>query len=483
MRYPDFKKILEREQKLEISNDLISAFFVVCSVGAFVLFDYFFGFSFPIWVVGMGIGAVLSAVYPRAGLYALILLTVIFERFFTLAGVVMGRSEIKLYPLDILLVAVIAGTFFSVLQGKIVYHWRKTDSYVATFVALVACYLGMSFVLAGSAPGVAISSAKQYGFYSLLYFTAAALISSKKQLKELGAVVFAGGIAVVWFIMYGILHRQGLWSEFTPLSTEGVRTLAFSHGYYLSMICLLGLAYLAHKRNTFSPMLASLLLLWMIGIFGSMMRHLWLSLALAVAALIVFFAQDNRNRLRAYAKKYALALSFSLVFLLYGMSLFPNSPLSHSVLSMGDALGSRITSMANASEDESFAWRSAVWQQASKAYWESPLLGIGFGRIVPVEIGSYHDFVEVRNMHNSFLAIFVQMGIAGSLIFSCIVFSAVAGIVGKKIRDMDLRIGAYAGLTILIFQLAAFLFQPYLETNLLGIFFWINLGILKKIGE
>lgn len=483
MHYPDFKKILEKDQRLEVSNDLISAVFVFFSIGAFVLVEFLFGFNLVLWVISMLIGAMLCIAYPRAGLYALILLTVIFERFFTLSAVVLGRNEIKLYPIDILLVAVIIGTLFSILQGKIAYRWRKTDFFMVVFVLLIMGYLAASLLLARSIPSVAFSSAKQYGFYSLFYFVTAALISSKKQLKELGAVVFLGGIAIIWFIAYGIFNGQGLWSEFTPLSTEGVRTLAFPHGYYLCMTFIVGLVYLAHKRTVFSQSLAVLLVLWAIGIFGSMMRHLWVSLLFATSALSIFFARDNRNRLRAYGKKYILVLLFSSVFVLYSVSLFPGSSLHTSMMHTAGALGGRATSLVNASEDESFAWRSAVWQQASKAYLQSPVLGIGFGKIVPVEIGSYHDFVEVRNMHNSFLAILVQMGLLGSLIFFCIIAITVSSIVQKNILDTDFRIGAYAGISILIFQITAFLFQPYLETNLLGIFFWINLGMVKKIGE
>lgn len=483
MRHHDFKKIVDAQRKIAISHDLVSAGFIVVSVALFVLANYFFGFILPLWAVSMFIGAALSVAYPRAGLYALIFLTVVFERFFTLSGVVLGRSEIKLYPIDVLLGAVVIGTIMAVFGGKVRYRWDRADSLVLGFIMLAGVYLLASMALPGVSSPVAFSSAKQYGFYPVLYFVTAALISTKGHLKELGAVIFAGGIAILWFVAYGILNGQGLWSEFTPLSTEGVRTLAFTHGYYLCMVFLLGLVYLAHKRTMFSRYLAVLLVFWIIGIVGSLMRHLWIGLGLTMVMLIIFFARDNRQRLRRYAKKYAAAAVLGVVMIAYGISLFPQSPMYDAILEAGGAMGSRVTSIANGSEDESFIWRSAVWKQASQQYIQSPLFGIGLGKKVPVEIGSYHDFVEVRNLHNSFLAIVVQMGLVGGLLLLTIASILFVKAVGKGLMDIDVRIGAYASLAIMIFQIAVFMFQPYLETNLLSIFFWINLGVLRKIGE
>ena len=144
-------------------------------------------------------------------------------------------------------------------------------------------------------------------------------------------------------------------------------------------------------------------------------------------------------------------------------------------------LGSRVASIANTSTDESIVWRSAVWQQAINQYANNPILGIGFGKKVSVEIGKYHDFVEVRNIHNSFLVLLVQMGIVG--LFLILVCLSILGwnVFHLDMEDDFMQIAAYSSLGILLFQFVAFMFQPYLEANLLSIFFWINLGILRSL--
>jgi O-antigen ligase len=483
MHYPDFKKIIEEEKKFELSNDLISTVFVVLLTSIFLIYNYFLGFNLVVWMLAMILSAIISFIYPRAGFYAIIFLTFIFERFFTLVPVIIGRDEIKLYPIDILLLAVLVGIFWQFLNGKIKYVWKKIDWLLLLFIFLGAIYFFLSVFIFKGENSLAFSSAKQYSFYALLYFISAILISSKKYFKELATVIFAGAVGIIWFIVYGIAARHGLWSDFTPLSTEGVRTLAFTHGYYLCMVFILGLVFVAHKNNYLSKILVILLPIWAIGIVGSMMRHLWISLFATIILLILFFAKDNRNKIKNYAKKYTAILFSILIFFTYAVVLFPQSAVYESALNVGSVLSSRIVSITNTSGDESIVWRGVVWDQAAKQYLKNPIFGIGFGKKVSVEIGSYHDFVEVRNMHNSFLVLLVQMGLLGFLIISAAIFLVIFELLKRQVNDEYLRIAAYASLGVLFFQIAAFMFQPYLEANLLGIFFWINLGLLRNISN
>ncbi len=83
--------------------------------------------------------------------------------------------------------------------------------------------------------------------------------------------------------------------------------------------------------------------------------------------------------------------------------------------------------------------------------------------------------MEVRNIHNSYLVILVQMGIPALVVLSLLSFQIVKNI--KTIIKKDWLQTALV--LVLISLLVNFMFQPYLETNLLGIFFWIILGLLR----
>ena len=469
-------------EKIELSKEIVMAIFIVGFVGIFLLANYFAGFSLPLYVITMIIGTLVAMKYPQSGLYAIIFLTFIFERFFTLVPIVLGRSEYKLYPIDVLLGAVIAGAVFQIVVGKLKFKLRGIDWLLLTFAALSVIYFFISVLFLNSDAALAFSSAKNYTFYSLFYFVTYFLINSKKRFRDLLSVVLGSGAAILWFVFYGIAVRHGLWSDFTPLSTEGVRTLAFTHGYYLCMALIGAFVYVAYQKDLSSKWLLILMPFWVVGIIGSMMRHLWISIFLSLAFLIVLFARTQLKSLKEHAKNYSIIGLMLLVMIFYGASLFPRSSI-YSAMSNGfGMIGNRVTSITN-TDDESFVWRGTVWQESAKEFAQDPIFGIGFGKKVSVEIGTYHDFVEVRNMHNSFLVILVQMGILGFALFAISVGTLGWKVLRNKFNDQVMQMAAYIALGILIFQLAAFMFQPYLEANLLGIFFWINLGMLRRIYE
>jgi O-antigen ligase len=469
--------------KIELSKDLLATIFIVSFVGLFSVANYFFGFNLPLYLITMLVGAVLALRHPHAGFYAVIALTFIFERFFTLVPIVMGRSEYKLYPIDVLFGAVLVGIAFQLASGILQYKFRKIDWLLILFAVFAMVSFTVSMLVLKTDTALAFSSAKNYAFYSIFYFATLILINDKKRFQELLSVIFVSATGILWFVFYGILVRHGLWSDFTPLSTDGVRTLAFTHGYYLCMALIAALVYVAHQSNQISKWLIVLMPFWVLGIVGSMMRHLWISIFLALIFLIVMFAKNERQRLQSYAKNYAVVALMFLVIIFYGAMLFPRSAAYESI---GNAIGmlqTRVTSITNTSGDESIIWRGAVWQQSFKLFTHDPIFGIGLGKKVSVEIGKYRDFVEVRNIHNSFLVILVQLGMLGLGLIS-----ALAAVLSWKtfkhgFKDEFFQMAWVISFGILIFHVSAMMFQPYLEANLLGIFFWINLGVLRRLYE
>jgi hypothetical protein len=71
------------------------------------------------------------------------------------------------------------------------------------------------------------------------------------------------------------------------------------------------------------------------------------------------------------------------------------------------------------------------------------------------------------------------MGIVGLSIFGLAIYFIGKQLLFKKEKKwIDISI-----ITLLIFYLGVFMFQPYLETNLLGIFFWIILGLAAVVSR
>jgi hypothetical protein len=73
------------------------------------------------------------------------------------------------------------------------------------------------------------------------------------------------------------------------------------------------------------------------------------------------------------------------------------------------------------------------------------------------------------------------MGIFGIGFVGILVATLGWKVLKNRFGDDFMQAVAYATSGILVLQIVAFMFQPYLEANLLGIFFWINLGVLRRI--
>ena len=95
-------------------REIFSTLAVFVLVSIFIVSTFLFGaFSwFIFWPIFI-VAGFLIALRPRVGLFSIILLTMIWERFFTLQPIILSGRIIKLYPLDILL-AVTAIAFFVV---------------------------------------------------------------------------------------------------------------------------------------------------------------------------------------------------------------------------------------------------------------------------------------------------------------------------------------------------------------------------------
>jgi O-antigen ligase len=490
-------KISDKNSQIE----LFFAIFAIAAVSVFVLANLLLGYNLYLYAFAALAGFVVSVFRPRAGVLAIVFLTFVFERFFTLVPVFWNRAEYKIYPLDILFAGVLIGTILQYFarhletrfpSGNRVSKWRIVDWLVAIFILASSAYFFASAYLFRADTAVAFSTFKNYAFYGLFYFAIVYLFNSKESLFRLLKFALAGAIAITIFIFIGAVRGEGLWTEFTPLSTPGTRILAFPHSFFLSMAVLIALAYFAFgkfKSRVSKNIFIVLVPVWLLGIAGSLMRHLWISLFVSLVVMIAMLPKENRKKLRNIFIHYAFLIFILIALLGYVAVLFPDLGISKTFWSAAGVAGKRFISTANVSTDESLNWRKNVWQSAWEDFKKTPVFGIGYGKKLSVEIGTkYKDFVEVRNIHNSLLTVFIQMGI-WSVGLAAAAFWLIAKSVFKNLKHLRSlpKSGDELLLLIVFFALfvnysIAFLFQTYLETNLLGMFFWVIMGSLRSYG-
>lgn len=468
--------------------EIITAMLIIILISSSIFINILAGFILPLFIIVSSISFILSSFYPRSGIYAIVFLTFVWERFFTLAPVIINRQEYKIYSLDILIIGVILGIVFRILSYYLVdykkinilkkklKHSRNAIKYFVLFVLLVTGHFMLDIFIGRSDPSSAFSSFKYYTFYPLLYLIIMLLFNEVKNIKRLFYFALAGGVVIILFTIYGIINGGGLWTEFTPLSTGGIRILAFTHGFYLTMLWL-GLFIYIFKKRIQQQKYFFLLLIGGVGILGSMMRHLWLGLGFSL--LIVFFVygrkKDNLILLKHLGQYFPAVVGF-IVLLGYLTIIFPHSFVGEITKSVNSVVYERVASFANVQQDSSFSWRELAWRESLVQYRQHPIYGLGFGQKIHLETMNYHDFVEVRNIHNSWLVLFVQSGVVISGIFIAFLINVLGNIFQKKKNESWIKI------TVVILLLNYFFlatFQPYLETNMLGIFFWMLLGLVS----
>ena len=298
-------------KKINLSSDSLIALVLIILQSVFLLVNFTSGFNLFLYIIVAIITLVVSCLKPRASLYALLVLLLIFAKFFSLQSLWLAEVEYKIYLVDIFLIGIIFNLIIRLLSGKIKWQIRATDIWLIFFMFLAVVYFILSLSYWNGMFNLAFSSLKNYLFYPLLFFITLFLIDSREHLYRLFNFFILGSVIIIGFIIYGLIVGQGLWTAITPLSTFGSRLLDFDHAFYLCLASLSGLAYLIIKPDRWSKWWQILLFIFAIGIIGSLMRHLWIALAVAVL-FMYFLAKIQRCQLRQVAVKYLAVVGIIL---------------------------------------------------------------------------------------------------------------------------------------------------------------------------
>ena len=451
-----------------------SAIFLSLLSSVLVLINLLFGFSLPLYLLVAICVVTLSFVYPLAGLLAVTFLTLLWSQNFTLSPFIFNQSEYKFYLVDLFLVPIYFRTaldWFKYRQPAL----TGFDKLLLVFFAWVALIFVFSLAFWDANLATAVSSLKNYIFYPLLFFVIWYQFRNRQIFSTWFAFFMAGALASLGFFVHGLLTGQGLWTDITPLSTAGSRFLDFNHAFYLCLAFILGLPYLIWRKDQFSRVLTWLLPLFVAGILGSLMRHLWLALTIYLVWLLITLGSDRASLKKLVAKYLALVIViFSLG--IFVANLMPHSQLTQSLGDQRGYLATRFFSLFD-DGDTSIAWRGTLWNNAWSNFLDAPLTGAGLGQKIFIDMGSYKDYVELRNIHNSFLAVLTQLGAVGLLLLLVFVLAQLIKIWTFKVRtNLDLIV-RYSVSGIIIFCTIAFMFQPYLEANFFSIWWWLFLGL------
>jgi O-antigen ligase len=451
----------------------------------------FFGPSMIMLFFALIVVFLSTVMHPQVGIFTILICTMWFERYFTLAPITVGSEIFKIYPLDFCILFLALSLAARFVEGKIKFRAQALDWFILVFGGVCTLSL-LSSYWRGLDMAVAIGTYKNYFLYAVLYLVCTIILQTKEDWARLLNWLIVAGFGLFFFLFYGLIAGHGLWSEYTPLSTAGERLIAGTHIFYLMLFFFwLAAAYLYREikeKDKFWSIAAIVgMSLSGLALVVSLVRHLWL----AVPAVLIFwimFLPTMRRRLKfliLIGVVGALTAALTLIFIFSGRAIH-GTDAGQTFANTSQVLAER-TDMQNVTSggDSSFHWRLTVWKVGFSAWITHPFLGLGLGyRITGLENNWPFD-IALREIHNDYLAMLYQMGVVGLIaVLEFIVFLWYNFFRERSyLLDNDPLDGrlffSFWSMTILF--MIGFLVSVYWDVNFFVIWWWIAIAGLRFV--
>ncbi len=468
--------------RLRLQSETAWSIVAIVASSAFILVSFWLPFSWPLYVICFGLAAIAIIVTPEAGLLTVIVATMIFERWFTLQPIELFDQVIKFYPIDLVIIITLVSVLIRRLFGP---HLRLSDRPFGGALWLWVVVISMAGILSlfdeTANPELIGSTVKNFALYGVMYWLAINIVRTAAQFHRfIGALVF-GAVAIIPILIYGLIVGQGLWAEYVPLSTAGTRFLGEPHSFYVAGLFILLINWLVARpawgRREITALMT--ILAWGVGIVASLQRHLWLGLVAVSGILIASYQAVHRRQLLRIAGLGLIAVALAVVVTLWWSSWqVTTNPLENDLLRSAQL---RVVSLfSDDGSDSSTVWRLTSWYRAWQLWQEHWLFGIGFGHLISFSIGELDFSVEIRELHNNFIGLVLQLGLIGlglALYLVSRIGLAFWRYQGRLRGSQRQWFVGFFALAVLFLWSANF--SVYFDVNALSIFFWLSLAGMR----
>lgn len=443
---------------------------------------------FPLLLIVL---AVLELRYPNSALSFLYFGAFAFQKHFTVLGV-------RFWTVDFYVGELVIA--FYALLWLIGILFRKRSLCLPPRLPLFIPFLGLGFVLAFLGflnYGSFAARQASFVFYPLLALITAQKIRNPKEAQTLTMYLFVALLAGLLFhLMFGfmqipLIYKEAEISYAGPLSValflcagRQIKPTARKLSWPLLFIPALYSIYYFRLSSMVAYMLLLVVLIivsllesksFRAKLLGFCKAALTTALLVSAAILICqLFASERLGKIGTEAEAVFDAVS--------GHVVTNQQILQHGVVKNGGARISDPTQM----QQMNIKIRFLYWKSAIKQGMESPILGIGFGK--KLEIEEFEDVEEQRRFnrqaHNSYLTVFLHMGITGLALFLLILLPVAAKafvqIARLSGRDRDLLTAVF--LSWLVMAALAF-FNVVLSTPTGAILFWSLFGLTISVSH
>jgi len=469
------KKELFKIGKVEINTILITAFLSLPVLANLIWQNNIFVF----------LGSLIIAVFfmwqtPLAGILGVLLTTMFFGEHFSLLPLKIEDEIYKIYLLDFgLFFAFVCWFLKTRVKKPKIKKFLNENLWLLVYFAFIILNLIRGLVLTYDKELV-IGTFKNYS-YVLVYWLIILMVNKKEQVLKFIKVLFWGGVGLIFFVLYGWLSGRGLWSEITP----GQRYLSGLHSYYLTFLIIILLVLIIYKQFIFSKIkVASLFLISLLGMIGGMFRHLWLGVSCAILNIFVWSEFKQKKSLVKMGLIMICIFVIVILSILWVNGILGNYSDNFLENKFFNEIQGRASSLlyTGSTAESATGWRLATWQIALDKFSESPLVGIGFGQKFYFEYRGWLDLIDIRNIHNDFASLLVQLGILGFIPFLMFNFYRVRDLI-KLLKKKD---EFYKSLGLMlsgfyIVSIFGIFFAIYLMFNGTSIFYWVIVGLISVI--
>ena len=310
-------------------------------------------------------------------------------------------------------------------------------------------------------PNLSLFEISTYAKMVALTYFIVQLVRTPDDLRRLMYVIFAGGLATVFFgVMNLALGIQSVGDNYIHGSSYMLRFMGTHENpnraaAFMCTSLPFGIFALRHARRSLRPLIILAILILVLAIFATFSRSVFFPLTVILLAVLI---REVRSK-RSYAM---LAVAVAI-----GCVLVPREYLE------------RVFALRDAFETTTLDWsvytRLLALQTAWEMFLHHPLTGIGIGNFITA--AAYKVFVRIV-VHNSYLEILVGTGVFGLLSFLFIMLSGfrhtVEGVRERWKRQPDWMRSAcfYCMLSAISIWMSAFFgTMPFRQP------FWIPIGM------
>jgi len=309
-------------------------------------------------------------------------------------------------------------------------------------------------------------------YYSIFYFLIPIILDNFKKIKIYFSLLVVCTSILILVRLFGV-KIQGLGS--------------FDY-YYISMSLIFLLFYSSLIRTPVLRLfLYSLVLIHLTIVVLSKVRAVWVGLFLAI--LFIIYMNFMIPVLRKNQKKILMLgiIAFLILVIILPIVLIFH-PLSVEGIENEFISIFRFRDMTNKSANN-VRWRLMVWNDFINKSLEKPVFGYGFGKAFMSEtVIEEFGFLppggeDWTDPHNSYLSILFRTGIVGLIVFFIIIFRFFKLSISfiSKCGNEKIRVYIASILTTIVFILGTSLFMVVLEGPFLGVFLWINMGLVISL--